>query len=138
MIKEIVRSVFMAWSVLFFVSLVTNGLILYEKYKHQWQKDVELYHSCHDIDYMKRNSNDCAYIFNNAPWGIRYCFEFIRDTILAADKCGVPCSDIFTFSNIIKFGALKWIADLKEVPRWLGVAKKKYMDYKMLQLRKNN
>ncbi len=138
--KQFLRPILITWLVMFGVSILTNGATLYESYKHQWDKDVTLYRACHDIDYMKRNANDCAYIFNNVPWGLRYCLNFFRDTLVAADKCGVPCSDLFTLANILKFGVLRWMVDdgYKQIPKWYKAAKNKYMDYKIIQLRKNN
>lgn len=136
--KYVVRTVILAWGVMVMAGTIYHGNRNYHLLKAQWEQDNTLHEACHDRAYFMRNPNDCAYIFTNEPRLIQFIAQFVLDTLRAVDKCGVPCSDVFTFWSILKFGALNWIVDIRKLRPLVDKVRNKYKEYKLLQMKKNN
>jgi hypothetical protein len=134
MIKIFAFAVFTGWLSLVGVGLVNVSISLYDPHSRRWERDNLLYNECHETRYMKLYPAECSYIFMHPPSVMRSVMRYLLEILHEVDKCGVSCSELFTYTNIFKFAIFNSLIGMKNLPSLVNTIKSKYNDYKVIQI----
>lgn len=136
MIRIFLKAILIGWLSLLAMGIVTKGMALYPIHMRRWRADNQMYADCHDIVFNKEHASDCAAVFNSPPWAVRSTAAFMHSVMSEVDKCGGPCEDLFTWTNILKFILFNSAIGFQNLRKVFGYVRTRYDKYKDIQLRK--